>query len=214
MAAPASTPRPLVFPFSPIDCDNANKWGVLATRGGISSVRSGTERDQTAPKDNLVGQLAAMAGCIWLTGNLDAYRLARAYALEQGGGTHATPVRGSNECFKSTRIHTPQALWKYTLSLAPWETRVGWNYTLVLVPREIRPFLIPGCPAFALFMGQAPLTAFPDVVDRAGTFKGKYTLRVSDLSPCQARHGLEPASDALIAALEDALDVKPQDRWV
>jgi hypothetical protein len=205
--------RPLIVPFSSIDCDNAAKWAKLAERGGRSTVRSGADRDGTLSNDQLAGQLAGMAGCLWLTGNLDAYRLARAYALEQGGGTHATPVRGSDTSFKSTLIRTPQALAKYTLSIAPTETRTGWEYVLVLVPNLSRP-LIPGCPTFALLMGSAPLALFPDTVAGSGTFKGKYILRVPQLVPCQPRNGVQYADDALIAALEAALDIAPPDRSI
>ena len=205
-------PRPLVVPFSAIDCDNATKWARLAERGGRSSVRDAAERDATLPNDQLAGQLAGMAGCLWLTGNLDAYRLARAYALEHGGGTHATPVRGSDTSFKGTFIRTPQALWKYTLSIAPTETRAGWEYVLVLMPNLLRP-LIPGCPTFAPLMGCAPLALFPDTITGHGTFKGKYTLQVTRLAPCLPRNGVQYADDALIAALEDVLDIAPQDRW-
>jgi hypothetical protein len=206
-------PRPLVVPFSAIDCDNATKWAKLAERGGLSSVRDAAERAGTLPNDQLAGQLAGMAGCRWLTGNLDAYRLARAYALEQGSGTHATPVRGSDTSFKGTFIRTPQALWKYTLSIAPTETRTGWAYVLVLMPNLPRP-LIPGCPTFALLMGYAPLTLFPDTVAGGGTFKGKYTLQVTRLTPCLPRNGVQYADDTLIAALEEALDIPRPDRWI
>lgn len=202
------------MPFTPIDCDNATKWGHIAARGGQSTVRdAGAERDYTLPDDQLAGQLASMAGCRWLTGGLDEYRLARAYALEQGGGTHATPVRGSNTSFKGTLIRTPQALWKYTLSIAPTETRTGWEYVLVLVP-NLRQQLIPGYATFALLMGYAPLAAFPNTVAGHGTFKGKYTLKVPQLMPCLPRNGIEYADDQLITALEDALDISRPDRWI
>jgi hypothetical protein len=63
-------------------------------------------------------------------------------------------------------------------------------------------------------MGYAPLTLFPNTVAGGGTFKGKYTLRVPQLVPCQPRNGVQYADDALIAALEVALDIAPQDRSI
>jgi hypothetical protein len=206
--------RPLVFPFTSLDCDRAAKWAKLAERAGRSTVREAAfERDQTVSDDQLTGQLASMVGCRWLTGGLDEWRLVRAYALEQGGASHPTPVRGSDTSFKGTLIRGRQALWRYTLSVAPVDTRVGWTYVLVLIP-DLKPSsLIPGCPTFALIMGQALLSAFPDTVEGKGTFKDKYILRVPQLVQCQPRHGIDYASDELIAALEDALGIAPQDRW-
>jgi len=205
-------PRPLIVPFTSIDIDNAGKWGRLAERGGQSRVREMShERDATLSNDQLVGQLAGMAGSLLLTGNLDAYRLARAYALEQGGGTHASPVRGSQSSFKGSFIRGRQALWKYILAVAPVDTRRGWDYSLVLVP-DLRKSLIPGCAAFALIMGGATLAQFTTVA-RGGTFKGKYTLPVTQLHACASRNGVRYADEELIAKLEDALAVPPNERW-
>lgn len=205
-------PRPLIVPFSPIDVDNATKWARLAERGGQSVVREAAyERDATLSDDQLVGQLAGMAGSLLLTGNLDAYRLARAYALEQGGGTHASPVRGSKISFKGSFIRGRQALWKYNLAVAPTDTQLDWEYFLVLVP-DLRKCLISGCAAFALIMGYAPLVQFSTIA-RGGTFKGKYTLPVTQLQACTARNGVCYADEELIAKLEEALAIAPGERW-
>lgn len=214
MAQPFPLPRPLVVPFTAIDVDNAAKWARIAERGGRSAVREAAhERDATLSDDQLVGQLAARAGSLWLTGDLKAYWHARSYALEHGGGSHATPVHGSNTSFEGSLIRTPQALWKYTLAVDPLETRTGWTYVLTLIP-NLRKSLLPGYATFALLMGHAPLTLFPNTVSRGGTFKGKYTLKVPQLMSCLPRNGVQHADDALIKALEDALDIPLPDRWI
>jgi hypothetical protein len=205
--------RPLIWPFTVRDCDIAARWSVLAELNGDSTVReSRIERTISLPEDQLTGMLALMAVSRWLTGGIEAFRYARACAYEEPSGTHATPVHGSNFCCKSSLIRGRQPLWQYNLPVRPKETHAGWDYGLILIAPPIQPFLIPGCPTFALIMGCAPLTLFPDTVARGGTFKGAYTLQVPQLDACQPMHGMQHASDELIDALEAALGIKPQDR--
>jgi len=207
-------PRPLIVPFSPTDCDIAAKWAVLAERGGVSYVReTGEERDTTLSEDQLTGQLSLLAGSRLLTGDIEAYRTARAYAFEQPSGSHPTPVRGSDVCFKGSLLRGPQPLWRYRLSVPPKEMRVGWTYALVLIPDLIVPLLVPGCSTFALIIGCATVRMFPDTIAGSGVFKGKYTLQVPQLDVIAPSHGIQYASDALIAALETHLGVREDERW-
>lgn len=116
--------------FMPIARAHAKRACV----GGKSNIRSGDDRAATLSEDQLVGQLGAMAGCLYMYGNIERYMTTRFYANQNPDlGDGGFDIPGLNVDFKASLMRASVNPLDYKLVVRPRERHEGWIYFLVLI---------------------------------------------------------------------------------
>jgi len=154
------------------------KTELRANGYGESNFRA--DRDSTIDEDNLVGQVATLAGCKWLYGTALGHYVWRSsrWAADRAPtvGDGGADVPGSNIDFKGSLLrNADRPLDAYHLPVRPRERHAGNVYVCVLVERAmLRSHLV----------GWATDEQLPADAETDGVFKGAHVLGVSELNPC------------------------------
>lgn len=164
---------PIKKSLMPLARMNAKK----STIHGISRIREGGSRGLTVSEDALVGQLGALAGCIWMTGNPMAYMTARWYANRTPNvGDGGSDLPASNVDFKTSLMRKSKNPMDYHLLVRPHERHSDSVYVHILldnVLENVRAFIT----------GWATDEMLPSVTVADGPLKGAYRIAVPQLNP-------------------------------
>jgi len=143
-----------------------------------SHIQGFEERLRKLGNDQLTGQLAQLAGTIYMTGSDQMYRIQRWQCMQtpdRGDGGFDIP--GLCLDWKGSRLRPGLPPTNYVLPVRPNERKDNWIYALVVVD------VIKDIEASCHIMGWCSDTELDGRIHTAGLFEGAYVVPYQDLHP-------------------------------
>ncbi len=146
-----------------------------------SQIQDVHERLRRLSEDQLTGQLAQLAGTIYMTGSDQMYRIQRwACMRHPDSGDGGFDIPGLCLDWKGSRLRPGLQPKNYVLPVRPNERKEGWTYGLVVV--DVKPCSTGFC-ADCHIMGWAADNELDGSIKKEGLFKGAYVIPYSSLHP-------------------------------